>query len=176
MGFRFSSQYFCAFKLPSIKCSCVHCPYLITAHTTLFTMLTSANRLPTRCHTRGLWFWGRLDILPNSLKQCWRRLMIEKLTFSGNCSGGHSCSQHANCTLPQNLRNLWHCVVWQLPILRWPFILHRTRCNCVMIMMFNQLLDKPQRSGGWIILCKWEMLTNRCKQMCASFAFGLLTS
>jgi hypothetical protein len=32
---------------------------------------------------------------------------------SGNSSGGHSCSQHANCTLPQNLRNLWHCVVWQ---------------------------------------------------------------
>ena len=25
--------------------------------------------------------------------------------FSGNNSGGHSCSQHANCTLP--------CVVWQ---------------------------------------------------------------
>ena len=31
--------------------------------------------------------------------------------FSGNSSGGHSCSQHANCTLPQNLSHLWHCVV-----------------------------------------------------------------
>jgi hypothetical protein len=33
------------------------------------------------------------------------------IQFSGNCSGGHSCSQHINCTLPQNLRHLWHCVV-----------------------------------------------------------------
>ncbi len=28
-----------------------------------------------------------------------------------NSSGGHSCSQHANCTLPQNLRHLRHCAV-----------------------------------------------------------------
>ncbi len=26
-------------------------------------------------------------------------------------TGGHSCSQHANCTVPQNLRHLWHCAV-----------------------------------------------------------------
>ncbi len=25
------------------------------------------------------------------------------IQFTGNSSGGHSCSQHANCTLPQNL-------------------------------------------------------------------------
>ena len=31
------------------------------------------------------------------------------IQLSGNSSG--SWSQHANCTLPQNLRNLWHCVV-----------------------------------------------------------------
>ena len=30
---------------------------------------------------------------------------------SGNSFGGHSCSQHANYTLPQNLRHMWHCVV-----------------------------------------------------------------
>ncbi len=24
------------------------------------------------------------------------------IQFTGNSSGGHSCSQHANCTLPQN--------------------------------------------------------------------------
>ncbi len=29
----------------------------------------------------------------------------------GNRSGGHSCSQLANCRLPQNLRHLWHCAV-----------------------------------------------------------------
>ena len=29
----------------------------------------------------GLWVWGRLDILPNYRKQCWRLLMVEKLTL-----------------------------------------------------------------------------------------------
>jgi hypothetical protein len=33
------------------------------------------------------------------------------IQFSGNTSGEDSCSQHANCTLPQNLRLQWHCVV-----------------------------------------------------------------
>ncbi len=31
--------------------------------------------------TRGLRLWGRLDVLPNSLKRLWRGLMVEKLTF-----------------------------------------------------------------------------------------------
>ncbi len=31
--------------------------------------------------TRGLRLWGRLDVLPNSLKRLWRRLMVEKWTF-----------------------------------------------------------------------------------------------
>uniref|UniRef100_A0AAZ3P4U8 Transcription factor 4 n=1 Tax=Oncorhynchus tshawytscha TaxID=74940 RepID=A0AAZ3P4U8_ONCTS len=26
-----------------------------------------------------------------------------------NISGGHSCAQHANCTLPENMTHLWHC-------------------------------------------------------------------
>ncbi len=34
------------------------------------------------------------------------------IQLMGNSSGGHSCSQHANCTLSQNLRHLWHCAVW----------------------------------------------------------------
>ncbi len=33
------------------------------------------------------------------------------IQFIGNSSGGHSFSQHANCTLPQILRHLWHCAV-----------------------------------------------------------------
>ncbi len=33
------------------------------------------------------------------------------IQFTGNSSGGHSCSQNANCMLPQNLRHLWHCAV-----------------------------------------------------------------
>ncbi len=31
------------------------------------------------------------------------------IQFRGNSSGEHSCSQHANCMLPQNLWHLWHC-------------------------------------------------------------------
>ncbi len=34
------------------------------------------------------------------------------IQFMGNSSGAHSCSQHANFTLPQNVRHLWHCAVW----------------------------------------------------------------
>ncbi len=34
-----------------------------------------------------------------------------KIQFMGNSSGGHSCSQHANYKLPQNLQHLWHCSV-----------------------------------------------------------------
>jgi hypothetical protein len=34
------------------------------------------------------------------------------IQLSGNSSGGHSCSQHANCTLTQNLRHL--CCVTKL--------------------------------------------------------------
>ena len=45
------------------------------------------------------------------------------------------------------------CCVTKLHILEWPFIVHSTRCTCVMIMLFN-LLDMPQLSGGWIILAK----------------------
>ncbi len=33
------------------------------------------------------------------------------IQLTGNSSGGHPCSQNANCTLPQNLRHLWHCAV-----------------------------------------------------------------
>ncbi len=33
------------------------------------------------------------------------------IQFTGNSSGGHSCSQHANCSLHQDLRHLWHCTV-----------------------------------------------------------------
>ncbi len=32
--------------------------------------------------TRGLRLWGRLDVLPNSLKRLWRRLMVDKWTFN----------------------------------------------------------------------------------------------
>jgi hypothetical protein len=56
--------------------------------------------------------------------------------------------------IARSLSPLWHCVVTKLHILEWPFIVHSTRCTCVLIMLFNQLLDMPNMSGGWIILAK----------------------
>ena len=42
-----------------------------------------------------------------TLEAAYGRKMYIK--FSGNSSGGHTCNQHANYTLPQ--KHLWHCVV-----------------------------------------------------------------
>ncbi len=36
--------------------------------------------------TRGLRLWVRLDVLPNSLKHLWRRLMVEKWTFNSRAT------------------------------------------------------------------------------------------
>ncbi len=60
------------------------------------------------------------------------------IQFTGNSSGGHSCSQYANCTLLQNL-----CCVIKLHILEWPFIVASLRHTCVIIMLSNQHLDMP---------------------------------
>ena len=54
------------------------------------------------------------------------------ITLSGNIPGGQSCSQHANCTLPQNLKHVALCRVTKLNILKWPFIVpqHKVHlCN-----------------------------------------------
>ncbi len=76
------------------------------------------------------------------------------IQFTGNSSGEHPCSQHANCTLPQNLRHLWHCAVIKLHILEWPFIMVSLRHPCAIIMLSNQRLDMPHLWGGWIISAK----------------------
>ena len=87
------------------------CPYHnpTTPWGTLFTTLTSANRSPTRHHTRGLQLWGQLDILTNSQKTMLEAAYGSEINiqFSDNSSDGHSCSQHANCTLPQNKSFVW---------------------------------------------------------------------
>ncbi len=64
--------------------------------------------------TRGLRLWGRLEVLPASLKCLWRWLMVEKLTFNSREKAPVDIPavRHANCTLPKNLRYLWHCAVW----------------------------------------------------------------
>ena len=57
-------------------------------------------------------------VRPVGLTANFSKMMLEavygreiNIKFSGNNSGGQSCSQDANCTLPQNLRHLWHCVL-----------------------------------------------------------------
>ncbi len=44
------------------------------------------------------------------LEMAYGREMVD-IKLTGDSSGRHSCSQHANCMLPQNLRHLWHCAV-----------------------------------------------------------------
>ena len=83
------------------------------------------------------------------------------IQLSGNISGGHSCSQHANWMRQKLATSVALCGETQLHILEWPFIVPGTRCTCVMITLFNQLLDMPHLSREWMILGKGEMLTNR---------------
>ena len=57
-----------------------------------------------------------------------------------------ACQLHAPSKLETSL-----ALLTKLHILKWPYIVPSTQCTCVMIMLFNQLLDKPNLSGEWII-------------------------
>ncbi len=78
------------------------------------------------------------------------------IQFTG--SGGHSCTQHANYMLPQNLRCLWYCAVIKLHILEWPFIVASLRHTCAIIMLSNQHLDMP------IMIHKHYFTFNKCQR------------
>ena len=118
---------------------------------TLFTTLTSANRSPTQRYTWYVRLFGHTGKFSKmTLEAAYGREI--NITFSGNSSGGHSCSQNANCTLPQLETSVALCCVTKLDILKYNFIVPCTRCTCVMIML--QVLDMPHLSGGWIILAK----------------------
>jgi hypothetical protein len=62
--------------------------------------------------------------LPSSLKRHWEVAYSREMNIElyGIISGGHCCSQHANCTLPLNLRCIWHCCVTQLHIFICPLL------------------------------------------------------
>ncbi len=53
----------------------------------------------------------RLATIKGHSKCAGREMNIQ---FMGNSSGGHSCSQHANCTLPQNLQHKFILIHTQL--------------------------------------------------------------
>ena len=76
----------------------------------------------------GLLLWHQLDERPNFIKCCLRCLMVEKLTFNYLAT--------AKCTLPQNLRHLWHCVCDKTCTLYWLVIVPCTGCTCVMTFYF----------------------------------------
>ncbi len=64
------------------------------------------------------------------------------IQFTGNSSGGHSCSQHANCMLLK--KSVALCCVIKLHTLEWPFIVASLRRTSAIIMLSNQHLDMPQ--------------------------------
>ena len=72
------------------------------------------------------------------------------ITFSGTRSGGHSCSQQANWTLPQHETSVAVCCVTKLTHFRVAFVKVHL-CNDLAVY---QLLDMPHLSGEWIILAK----------------------
>ncbi len=77
------------------------------------------------------------------------------IQFTGNSSGGHSCSQHASHHAPSKLAtSVALCCVIKLHILEWPFIVASLRHTCAIIMRSNQHLDMPNLWGGWIISAK----------------------
>ncbi len=48
--------------------------------------------------------------------------------IKGNSSGGHSCIQHANCKLPQNLRHL-------IPTeIAFGLVLYCVSCQCLLLL------------------------------------------
>ena len=113
--------------------------------------------------TCGKRLWGRLNILPNSIKWRWRQLTAEKLTFN------YLATVLVDIPVVRipNARSLktWDiCGIVlsdKMHILEWPFIVPSTRCTFVMIMLFNQLIDMPHYQVDGYYLGKGEMPTNR---------------
>ncbi len=105
--------------------------------------------------TRGLQLWGRLDVLPNSLKRLWRWIMVEKWTFNSRATAlvDIPVSRPIACSL-KLATSLALCCVIKLHILEWPFIVTSLRHTSAIIMLSNQHLDMPHQWGGWFISAK----------------------
>jgi hypothetical protein len=56
------------------------------------------------------------------------------IKFSGNSSGGHSCSQHANCTLPQLATTVALCLCNKTSHFRVAFNVPGTRLSCCLVI------------------------------------------
>ncbi len=80
--------------------------------------------------TCGLQMWGRLDVLPNSLKCFWRWLMVEKWTLN------------SRATALVDIAAVFYCTT---------FIVASLRHTCAIIMLSNQHLDMPHLWGIFYI-------------------------
>ena len=98
--------------------------------------------------TRGLWFWGRLDVLPTSLKQCWRQFMVEKLTLNYRSTALVDIPA-VSMPIARSLKTWDICGI----------MLYDKTAHFSGLLLFSAqgapvLLHIPQLSGGWIILAK----------------------
>ncbi len=102
--------------------------------------------------TRGLQLWGRLDVLPNSLKRLWRWLMVEKLTFNSWATAPVDIPAVrmpiARSLETYDICGLVTCAVIKLHILECHFIVASLRHICAIIILSNQRLDMPHLWGG----------------------------
>ncbi len=114
----------------------------------------------------GLRLWGRLDVLPNSLKRLWRRLMVEKFTLNSRATALVDITAVNMPIVAQSklATSVALCCVIKLHILEWfrSSIVASLRHTCAIIMLSNQHLDMPHLWGGpWMdYLGKGEVLTN----------------
>jgi hypothetical protein len=96
--------------------------------------------------------------------------MVEKLTLSSLAAALVDIPA-VSMAITRSLKTyVALCCVTKRHILKWHFIVPSTRCTCVMIMAFNQLLDILHLSGGWIILAKQKcFLTGMETNLCTKF-------
>jgi hypothetical protein len=96
------------------------------------------------------------DILPNSLKRHLKLLMVEKITSNSLATALVdilAISMPIACFIKtSDICGIVLCD--KTAHFRVAFYVPRTRCTCVLIMLFNQLLHMPHLSGEWIILTK----------------------
>ena len=96
--------------------------------------------------------------LPNSQIWHWRWLIVEKLTFNSLATALVDIPA-VSMPIARSLKTWEICGIVlcdKNAHIRVPFYWPSTRCKSVMIMLFNQLLDMPHLSGGWIILANEE--------------------
>ncbi len=84
------------------------CHLLVLVHCVFWSPQSTQPSTSTSCF---LLLTSFMEMLISFSSRAWHLPTRPKVP-KGTSSGGHFCSQHANCTLPQNLRHLWHCAVW----------------------------------------------------------------